>query len=532
MTGLAGTGTLLRLALRRDRVLLPTSILAVVGLVTAAARATIDLYPDAGLAVAAMAEALSNPAVVALYGPISDPSSLDSLATFKTVLLGAVFLVLLVYVVVRRHTRTEEEEGRLELLGGGVVGRRAPLAAAVVLATAAVLITTLLVTAASVQVGLDDRGSVALGVAWATAGLTWVGVTAVAAQLSGTARGAAGFALGTLALAYVVRVIGDGAAEGSPARLLSWLSPLGWVVKVQAYGANRLWVGVLGVAAYVILVALAFVLLERRDLGAGILASRTGPARGRLHSVGALARRLATGTVAGWVIGVSVLATVMASVAPNVETFLSGSDIKDLLTRFGGSAGTLIDTFFATELGFAGVAVSALGIALILRLRSEETAGRTEPVLATRTTRIRWALSHLLVALAATALVLAVMGLVLGVVRGGQVDDVPGEIASLGGAALSRLPAVWVCLGVALAFVGLAPRWTGFAWGVLLTFFALGEFGELLELPDWLVQLSPFAHLPTLPGGQPEWAPLVWLTLVAAALVGAGLYGIRRRDIG
>ncbi|GAA6527694.1 polyketide antibiotic transporter [Intrasporangium sp. DVR] len=531
MTGFAGTGTLLRLAARRDRVLLPTSILAVVGLVAAGARATIDLYPDPALAIAAMQDALSNPAVVALYGPVSDPSSIDSLATFKTVLLGAVFVVLLVYVVVRRHTRTEEEEGRLELLGGGVVGRRAPLTAAVLLATAAVLVTTLLVTVASVQVGLDETGSIALGVAWATAGLTWVGVTAVAAQLAGTARGAAGFALGTLAVAYMVRVVGDGAADGSLASRLSWLSPLGWVVKVEAYGANRLWVGVLGVLAYIALVLLAYVLLERRDLGSGIFAGRAGPARGGLRSTGALARRLATGTVAGWVVGVAVLASVMGSVAPNVETFLSGSQIRDLLTRLGGSAGTLIDTFFATELGFASVAVSALGIALVLRLRSEETAGRAESVLATRTSRIGWAVSHLVVAVGATALVLAVMGVVLGLVRGGQVGDVPGQVASLGGAALARLPAVWVCLGVALAFVGLAPRWTGFAWGVLLTFFALGEFGELLQLPEWLVNLSPFAHLPRLPGADLEWLPLVALVAVATALVGAGLYGFRNRDI-
>lgn len=531
MTGFAGTGTLLRLAARRDRVMIPASVLAVVAVVAAGAKATKDLYPSPALAVAAMQEALSNPAVVALYGPVSDPTSVDALATFKTVLMGAVFLVLLVYVVVRRHTRTEEEEGRLELLGGGVVGRRAPLAAAIVLATATVLVATLLVTAASVQAGLDANGSIALGVAWATAGLTWVGVTAVAAQLAGTARGAAGFALGALAVAYVVRVLGDGAPEGSIARQLSWLSPLGWVNKVEAYGANRLWVGALGLIAYAALVLLAFVLLERRDLGSGIFAGRTGPARGRLRTTGALARRLATGTVLGWVVGVAVLGSVMGSVAPNVETFLSSEQMRELLARIGGSSGTIIDTFFATELGFAAVAVSAMGIALTLRLRWEETSGRAEAVLATRTRRIGWAVSHLLVALVGTAIVLAVMGLTLGLVRGGQVGDVPGQVGSLVSAALLRLPAVWVCIGMALAFVGLAPRWTGFAWGVLLAFFAIGEFGELLELPGWLVDLSPFGHLPLLPGGELEWTPLVLLTLVAAALVGAGLRGIRRRDI-
>ena len=103
-----------------------------------------------------MAPTLANPALVAMYGPISS-LGIDSIATLKSVLLGGVFLALLAYVVVRRHTRTEEEAGRLELLGAGVVGRRAALTAAVLLGTAAVLLTVVLTVVWSIAVGLDRR---------------------------------------------------------------------------------------------------------------------------------------------------------------------------------------------------------------------------------------------------------------------------------------------------------------------------------------------------------------------------------------
>ncbi|HEX6887454.1 MAG TPA: hypothetical protein VF143_05040, partial [Candidatus Nanopelagicales bacterium] len=43
---LAGTGHLLRLALRRDRVLLPAWVLGVAGMATMSAQATVGLYPD------------------------------------------------------------------------------------------------------------------------------------------------------------------------------------------------------------------------------------------------------------------------------------------------------------------------------------------------------------------------------------------------------------------------------------------------------------------------------------------------------
>ncbi len=230
--GLTGTMSLLRLAGRRDRVLVPVSAFGLAAFVALSAQATFELFPDLGAAQASMAPTLSNPALVAMYGPISS-LGIDSIATFKSVLLGAVFLALLAYVVVRRHTRTEEEAGRLELLGAGVVGRRAALAAAVILGTGAVLLTVVLTVAWAIAVGLDPAGSVALGVTWLVIGLSWVGVTAVAAQLTSSTRGTAGWSLGALAVAFLVRAVGDTASADSPARFLSWITPLGWGVKVR-----------------------------------------------------------------------------------------------------------------------------------------------------------------------------------------------------------------------------------------------------------------------------------------------------------
>lgn len=49
----------------------------------------------------------------------------------------------------------------------------------------------------------------------------------------------------------------------------------------------------------------------------------------------------------------------------------------------------------------------------------------------------------------------------------------------------------------------------------------------LFALPD----LSPFNHVPKLPGGEVTATPLVWLVAGAATLVAVGLAGFRRRDI-
>jgi len=44
--------------------------------------------------------------------------------------------------------------------------------------------------------------------------------------------------------------------------------------------------------------------------------------------------------------------------------------------------------------------------------------------------------------------------------------------------------------------------------------------------------LSPFTHLPKLPGGELDWTPLIGLTSVTLLLCTLGLIGLRRRDVG
>jgi ABC-2 type transport system permease protein len=83
-----------------------------------------------------------------------------------------------------------------------------------------------------------------------------------------------------------------------------------------------------------------------------------------------------------------------------------------------------------------------------------------------------------------------------------------------------------------VAAFGLAPRLIVLGWVALAGFVLLGEFGALFDLSQAVMDISPFAHVPKLPGGDFAVANLVWLTAIAAGLVVAGLAGFRRRDAG
>jgi ABC-2 type transport system permease protein len=107
------------------------------------------------------------------------------------------------------------------------------------------------------------------------------------------------------------------------------------------------------------------------------------------------------------------------------------------------------------------------------------------------------------------------------------------EVARMLGAGISQLPAVLVVAGLAILAFGLVPRWSvPAAWTVVGVLVVLQLLGPVLRFSHWVMDVSPFAHVPRLPGGSLVAWPLVWLCLLAVAFSLAGLAALRRRDIG
>jgi polyether ionophore transport system permease protein len=530
MNAYAGTRALVRLALRRDRIMLPVWLAAFVLTAASSASATVGLYPTEPERVEAAAAINNAQAIVALYGRVYDPTSLGALAMIKLGGLGAVFVAVLAILTVLRHTRAEEETGRQELVGAGIVGRRAPLTAALLVVTGTNLVLALLTALGLIAAGLPADGSFAFGLAWAGVGIVFAAIAAVTAQLTNSARAATGLAVTVLGLVYLLRAIGDTAGRGGP-RWVTWLSPIGWGQQFRPYAGNRWWVLLITVGFAVVVTGVAYALVARRDLGAGLVAERPGRAvaapslRGPL----ALAWRLQRGTLLAWAAAFLVLGLVLGNIASTVGDFLTSPQARDMIARLGGAKG-MTDAYLAAILGIIGVVVSAYGIQAAMRLRSEETSLRAEPLLATGITRTQWVLSHTVVALAGTTALLVVAGLSAGLAYGARVNDL-GQTGRVLGGALVQVPAAWVLTGIVVLAFGYAPRLVAVGWAALTVCVLLGELGPLLRLNHWVMDVSPYAHVPRLPGTDLRWTPLVILTALSLALVTAGLASFGRRDV-
>lgn len=532
MTTLTGTRSLARLALRRDRWIIPLWTV-VIAIVPASYVSTFDaLYPTAAERAKFAATSGSSAAFLTLYGRLSG-SSLGELVIWRAGFIPVVVALASLLTVIR-HTRTDEEAGRRELLGATVVGRHANLAAALVTTLLANLLLGVLSALVLAGQGLPVAGSFGWGVELAGAGLAFAAVGAVAAQLTTGAGAARGIGIGVLTAAFLLRVVGDLSYQaGGPLGWLTWLSPIGWVQQLHAFGGERWWIALVVLAFTAAVTALAVALSARRDVGAGLLPSRRGPARAAptLRSPLALAWRLHRGLLAAWSVGFAVLGVVLGGVTNSVGDLLKDNNqLKDIFTRLGGTHG-VIDAYLAGIMGIFGIIAAGYAIQAALKLRAEESAGHAEQLLATRVSRWRWAGSHLFFTLLGPAAVLTVAGVAAGLTYGISAHDVSGQLPRVLGAVLVQLPAVWVLGALTLALAGWVPRAAMASWAALGVCLFFGLVGAALQLGQALLDISPFTHIPKAPAAAVTAQPLVWLAVVAAALVVTALLGLCRRDI-
>ncbi len=538
-TTLTGTGRLVRLAVRRDRIVLPVWIGAIAALAWAVVASYQDTLPSAADRLATATFSAGNPLARVFDGPASG-TEIGAMAMVEGWKILAVLTALMAAQTVVRHTRQDEETGRAELLGSAVVGRHARLVAALVVAfgaSVAVGVTSAVLIAA--PTGLSWSGACAVGMAAAGMGWVFAAIAAVAAQVFSTARGANAVAGGALGVAFGLRAAGDVTGTVTDgvfveSRWPSWLSPYGWGQQVRPFAEDNWWIAGLFVGLAVLLVAVAFVLADRRDVGPGMVPPRAGPPRAAasLTSPFGLAWRLQRAVLGVWLAGLAVFGAAFGSIGDSVETYVADSDaMREMLQALAPGA-EVVDLFYVFTMAIIGVAAGGYVVQALLRMRGEEVSGRVEPLLATSVGRHRWLASHVTIVVGGTALVLLGAGLAAGLTYGAASGRWAEGIGDLLAAAAVQVPATLALGGFVVAAFGLLPRWAGpVTWFALAVALVMGQLGKLFELPQWLMNVSPFSHVPLVPAEPFTATPVVWLSAAALALGAVGFAAFRRRDL-
>jgi ABC-2 type transport system permease protein len=520
--------------LRRDRLTLPIWILGTALLLTVTANAVQTLYADDGAQI--LTVALATPALLALRG-IPNGDSFGSAAHFQGFAFLALTIGLMNTFLATRHGRADEEKGRRELVSASPVSRLSPPLATLVLGLLANGIFVALAFGGYRSAGLDAGGALLSATALGVTGLAFLGLGMLAGELTATSRAANGIGAVVVLAAYALRAGGD--ALGTPdlehlTLTPAWpsaLSPIGWGQQTMAFTDDN-WSPVGWIAALaVVTVAVALAVHSRRDLGASLLPERNGPATARLGlgSPFALAWRLQAPTLVAWTAGSALLGLALGSLVTAIlNSDVSNPAIEAILESLGHTQGDIADALIPALMVIVGILAAAAGVQAVLRMREEEVDGRTEAVLSTPRSRHGWLLAFTAVGAISVLVVLLATG--AATAAGFLALDDPDRAWLAFGQTLVQAPAALTFVGAAALLVGLVPRAAiAVGWGVFAIGVGIGMFGDLLGLPDEVIDASPVSNVPSLP--TDDWLPTIVIGLIAVALAALAAAAFRRRDL-
>lgn len=526
-----GTGTLIRFILRRDRLRLPIWLVSFAAVSAIIALAFVGLYQNQEERQA-MAETMRNPAMTAMVGPGYglDNYTVGAMTAHEMLLMTAVVVGLMSILLVTRHTRTDEEDGRIEMVRSLPVGRLSNLMSILLVLTGANIVLALLTAFSLTALGIESvdlEGSLVYGAALGATGMIFAGIAAVCAQLSPNARTALGLSITVLLLAYMIRAIGDVTNEA-----LSWFSPLGWILRSEAYVNNYWWPILLTVAGAILLMALALYLSSIRDLGSGFLPSRAGKekaSRSLLSPFGLAFRLQRTGLIA-WSAGLLLIGASYGSVLGDLELFFEDIDLmQQMIVQAEGFS--LTEQFIPVLMAVMAILGTIPVLLAVLKLKTEEKNNRLEHVVSRAVSRNRLMGSYLTMAVLTAFIMLSLAGLGLGVVGNAMME----EQLSLGmfyGSALAYLPAMLAMIGLGVVLIGWAPNLTNAVWLYLTFSFVVIYFGGLFQFPEWLGKLTPYGYVSEIPIEEMNYLNAAILSVVAVVLTAIGMIGFNRRDIG
>jgi ABC-2 type transport system permease protein len=537
---LTGTWSLVRLALRRDRIKLPLWILGISGAMAANIPAIINFYGKSYAEQVLYAKTTAPSVVSRVFGgPIYGPN-IGEIVMNETFLFTAIAVAFMSTLAVIRHTRQNEETGRAELISSAVVGREASLSAALIVTIGANIVLGVLISLVFLLNDLPADGSFAVGASLAAVGIVFATIAAIVAQISGSTRGANSLAAVTIGVAFLFRAIGDGMGHltnnglGIASSWPAWLSPIGWGQQMYPFAEKNWWIFSLFGLAFGALSVAAYVLNARRDQGLGMFPARRGPvhAKRALLSPLGLAWRLQRGTLKGWAFAVIIMGVSFGLISEEFkDLFQSNPEVAEVLGQSGGHT-NFTDLFFAAIMGLMAIALGAYSVQALLRMRSEESSGHLEPVLAVAIGRPRWMLSHVMTALGGSVFLLLLLGFTTGItyvlITGAELPELLGVVK----AAAVHIPALLSFAAFVIFIFGILPgQAVAVSWASFAVCYLIAQFGVVLKLPQKILDISPFAHTPAIPLEDIRYRPLITLSAFAVMMIILGLIAFRRRDI-
>jgi ABC-2 type transport system permease protein len=425
--------------------------------------------------------------------------------------------------------RAQEDSGRYELLLSGPFGRRSAFWAGLAAVFAGTAVIGLVIFLALAAAGLAVGDSALLALATASVAVSFAGVGAVMSQLAPSRRVALELGGAAFAIAFLLRVISD---TQSNLAWLRWATPLGWAEDIHPFTDFDFKGFLPPIAAVVILLVVALRLWVRRDVGVGLLRSTESrpPRLALLSSPTALALRGEVASLSAWLAGTAVFALVVGVLSASVSQVNISQSLQQQLQKLGAASITTASGYLSLTFLFFVLVAALFVCSQVVAARHEESDGRLETLFSSAVGRRSWFAGRLALAVAGAVALSVVAGVLAWAGAAAQGADV--GFADMLAAGANCLPAAFLFLALgALAFAVIPRATAGIAYGLVLLAFVWELFGSLLNVPIWLLDLSPFHQIGLVPAESFKAVPAIVMLAIAAVAATAASWLFERRDL-
>ncbi|CAM4249507.1 hypothetical protein BAMA_06580 [Bacillus manliponensis] len=526
------TGMLFLHTLRRDWLKLLIWAVALSLFSGGFASAMYEIYGKDPNSLMAMYETMKNPAMIAMLGPTTATAETYTVGAMyaheMTLFTALVFAIVSITHVISR-TRKEEDGGTTELIRSFQVGRLAGTTAIVIemflLHVVIIALSTGLLQVQNVP-GMNFSSNLLYSTTLGMQGFLWAMIALIFAQLAAGAGSARGLSFLTLGFFYIVRMATDMNAPDA-----SWFNPLGWSYLVSVYVNDNWFPIVIVFAASIVFLAFSYLLEQDRDIGAGYLPERTGRAHAkkRLLSLSGLILRLQKIFIISWLFALFICGAMYGSIFGDMEDFVSENEIMKQMFLHNAKY-TIQEQFMSVLFLILSLLTTIFIVGSLMRLVNEEKKGHWDQLYATKLSRTKFYWYHVILTsiLGVVGQISAILGLYL---AQRSVMETPLSLWEVTKAGMAWIPAIWFFIGIVAVLIGWLPRFTVTIWGYIVFVFFVSYFGQMMDIPEFIINIDIFSYIPKVPIEEWKWGTTILIKLLTLFMVVIGFIGYKKRDL-
>ncbi len=249
-----------------------------------------------------------------------------------------------------------------------------------------------------------------------------------------------------------------------------------------------------------------------------------------LSSPTALALRGERASLAGWVFGTGFFALIIGLISNTVSSAGLSENVQRQLRKLGDVSITKPSGYIGLCFLFFVLVVCLFGCAQMAAARHEEADERLETLFALPVQRARWLSGRIVLAFGGAVALSLAAGLLAW--AGAAIEHAGVTLPSMLEAAGNCLPAAILFLGLAaLAFAGIPRATTGIAYGLVAGAFVWQLFGPLLNVPQWMRELTPFQHVGLVPAQPFQLGAALVMSAIGLVAAAGAVQLFARRDL-